>query len=1360
MSQAPAARSDPPNQRSTGSGAPRPVPVEFRPGAELAAYLAAIVESSDDAIIGQSLDGTVFSWNGGAQQLYGYGREEMLGRSIERIVPPERREEFERLMGALRAGERIKHIETEHVRRDGRRVIVSLTVSPLKDLGGRVIGASAIARDITDRKQSQAAEQEALARLRAVIEAAVDGIITIDERGTIESVNPAALRIFGYAEAELVGENVRILMPEPYRSQSDTFLRNHLETGRRKMIGIGREVQGRRKDGSVFPMELAVSETRLRQRRIFTGMVRDISRRREAELALQAKEAELELVAKTTPVKLTRCSRDLRYRFVNRAAAALFDLTPEQMIGRPIVEIMGQRAFDLIAPHVERVLCGEPVEYEAELPLPTLGPRWLRVHYVPDRDESGQVAGWIASIFDITEGKRAEEALRRSEERYRAIVEGQVEMVCRFRPDGTILFVNGAYARARGSTPEALLGVNFWDFIEESDRPAVRACLERLSPENPVVRIENRFETRDGVRWTLWMNRALAFDAQGRATEVQSSGIDITHRKRAEEALRESEERFAAFMRHLPGAAWMKDLHGRYVYANPEAARIFGKPLETLLGRTDEEIFPPETARQFRENDLRALQSDAGVQCIETLRQADGVVHRSIVSKFIVPGADRRPGCVGGAAFDVTDWIAAEDALRQSEERYRQLIQNLPSAVYACDADGRLTLYNDAAVELWGRVPALGQDRWCGSYRIYDLDGNPVPLEQCPMAIAVREKRPIRRVELVIERPDGTRRSILANPVPTLDADGSALGAVNMLIDLTEFKQVESALRDSERRFRLMADSAPNMIWMSDVDKRCTWFNRRWLEFTGRPLEQELGDGWTEGVHPDDLERCLQIYHQAFDERRTFEMEYRLRRHDGEYRWLCDAGVPIQMADGRFGGYIGSCIDITDRKVGEEVLRERVAERTHELRAANEQLHHQIAERTRIESLLATENRILELIAAGADLHEMLEALCSAIESLIPHSRCVIRLAPVGWNLDDEAPAASVPPATAGVNVFGALAESGICPELCRERTVLLRDEPGFDESLRPLRVRSYWFEPIIGPGGALLGTVGVYCASAVRPDEDALSAGSLATRLAAIVIERARAEERAREQLAQLAHVARLATMGEMASGLAHELNQPLCAIVNFTEACVELLQRNPGERDPLPHALGEVARQAERAGEVIRRLRDFVKRREPQRIAMDVNGVIREVVAFTSVELRHCEIRVRVKLAKRLPKVLADPIQIQQVLVNLVRNACEAMRENNGRPKVLTVETARVRGAVEVRVTDQGPGIPEEIKQRLFEPFFTTKRDGMGMGLSISRSILEVHEGRMWVTSNHKGGSTFHFSIPTAWRARRGRRYSLHSG
>jgi PAS domain S-box-containing protein len=180
-------------------------------------------------------------------------------------------------------------------------------------------------------------------------------------------------------------------------------------------------------------------------------------------------------------------------------------------------------------------------------------------------------------------------------------------------------------------------------------------------------------------------------------------------------------------------------------------------------------------------------------------------------------------------------------------------------------------------------------------------------------------------LEHAIVRPDGEERVVVELGQPKYEARGKPVSVVGTLLDITERRRAEQRLRESEQRFRTMADGAPVMMWISGVDKCCSDFNRGWLEFTGRPIEQQLGDGWVDGVHPDDLERCLATYNQAFDARRQFTMEYRLRRYDGEYRWITDTGTPRFLHDTTFVGYIGCCIDINDQKRDEFARREVAA---------------------------------------------------------------------------------------------------------------------------------------------------------------------------------------------------------------------------------------------------------------------------------------------------------------------------------------------------------------------------------------------------------------------------------------------------
>ncbi len=273
--------------------------------------LAAIVESSEDAIIAKTLEGTILSWNNGAEKLYGYSAEEAIGKSIAILVPADHPTELPEILKRLAEGERITHYETVRVRKDGARIDVSVTISPLRDTAGRIFGASTIAREITDRKRSETALRDSEARHRAILETTVDGIITIDDRGIIESVNPATLRLFGYAAAEMIGSNVKMLMPSPDHQRHDSYLANYLRTGERKIIGIGREVVGRRKDGTTFPMDLSISEVTVGGRRMFTGLVHDVTQRKETEEMLRASQEELEIRVRKRTAQLGQANEQL-----------------------------------------------------------------------------------------------------------------------------------------------------------------------------------------------------------------------------------------------------------------------------------------------------------------------------------------------------------------------------------------------------------------------------------------------------------------------------------------------------------------------------------------------------------------------------------------------------------------------------------------------------------------------------------------------------------------------------------------------------------------------------------------------------------------------------------------------------------------------------------------------------------------------------------------------------------------------------------------------------------------------------------------------------------------------------------------
>jgi two-component system sensor histidine kinase DctS len=248
-------------------------------------------------------------------------------------------------------------------------------------------------------------------------------------------------------------------------------------------------------------------------------------------------------------------------------------------------------------------------------------------------------------------------------------------------------------------------------------------------------------------------------------------------------------------------------------------------------------------------------------------------------------------------------------------------------------------------------------------------------------------------------------------------------------------------------------------------------------------------------------------------------------------------------------------------------------------------------------------------------------------------------------------------------------------------------------------------------------------------------------------VTERVEASRKLRIREAELAHASRLSTMGQMATEIAHELNQPLYAIANFADACLTLVSQQAPPPDPnLLHWLELIKQQARRAGDVLRRVTQFVRKGEVNPAAVDLNELVREVLSLLELEIRQQRVVTRVELADSLPRVLADRLLVEQVIVNLVRNAVEALAAAQADPRELQVSTRLELEGVVVSVSDSGPGLTAAQLAGVFEPYFTTKNDGTGLGLAICRSTIEAHKGKIWARNNAEGGAEFAFLLPLA--------------
>ena len=471
-----------------------------------------------------------------------------------------------------------------------------------------------------------------------------------------------------------------------------------------------------------------------------------------------------------------------------------------------------------------------------------------------------------------------------------------------------------AAAELLGFSSEAI-GSSFCDaiqcFKDDAFLTDVAAVLEKLAPLEAELQGEK----------DRWFNRKISpyRNSRGKASRVVVTFADVTRHKHDSQALLDGQKRFAHFMQNLPGLAWIKDLAGRYVFANPSAIEAFGHPADEIIGKSDAELFPPETAAQFQSNDTAALHHASGVRTIEYLEHPDGKLRSSLVSKFPIEDAHGKPAFIGGMAIDITDHLKAVEGQRYAQQQLQLIADSMAVAVARCSRDLRYLWVNRQYCDWVGKPESEIAGR-----PIVDILGPTVVESIRPYFERALAGESV-AYEMNIDYQGNGLRWLKVLYSPTYDFAGKPDGWVAALTDITESKLAEQALRESELRFRTMTDSAPMLVWMSGTDKQCNYFNEVWLKFTGRSLEQELGEGWIDGVHADDLADCLRTYVTAFERREPFEMEYRLRHASGSYRWVLDRGVPRFGPDGVFLGYLGSCVDIDDRKKANEAIRQLAA---------------------------------------------------------------------------------------------------------------------------------------------------------------------------------------------------------------------------------------------------------------------------------------------------------------------------------------------------------------------------------------------------------------------------------------------------
>jgi PAS domain S-box-containing protein len=489
------------------------------------------------------------------------------------------------------------------------------------------------------------------------------------------------------------------------------------------------------------------------------------------------------------------------------------------------------------------------------------------------------------------------------------------------------------------------------------------------------------------------------------------------------------------------------------------------------------------------------------------------------------------------------------------------------------------------------------------------------------------------------------------------------------------------ALQSSEDRLRLVIDTIPAHAWSARPDGSVDFINRRFLEFTGRSMEEMLDWGWGFLVHPDNLTKYVGEWRAAVASGETMESEVRVRRMDGEFRWLLVRNVPLRDKQGNIVNWYGTAIDIEERHRAEDALR-------------------------RSEAYLAEAQRLSRTGSFGWEV--------STGEIL--------------WSEETN-------------RIFQYDRTTKPTVELILQR-VHPEDAGHVKETIESASMNGKDFEHeyrLVMPDDSV---------KHVHVVAHALSNESGRIEFVGAVMdvtERKRAEEALREAQANLARVARVTTMGELTASLAHEIKQPIAAAVTDANTCLRWLGRDQPDLAEAREAASRIIKDATRADDIISRVRLLFQKGTPQKELVDVNEVIREMIVLLRSEAMRYSISFRIELEEHLPHVVGDRVQLQQVMMNLCINSIDAMKDVDGARELIVKSQPAENEQLMVSVSDTGVGLPRHQTEQIFNAFFTTKPHGTGMGLRISRSIVESHGGRLWAADNFPRGGRFYFTLPT---------------
>src|ERR1700756_69042 len=823
--------------------------------------------------------------------------------------------------------------------------------------------------------------------------------------------------------------------------------------------------------------------------------------------------------------------------------------------------------------------------------------------------------------------------------------------------------------------------------------------------------------SNDDISFLRLVGRVVAFAIDDNFN-LRRAEVAQRELQRQNELLQRSERELREVIETIPSMAWSAAPDGSADFFNQRWLAYCGLTAGQAQGWGWTAAGHPDDLNALVDYWRKIMVSGQSGEVEARLRRFDGVYRWFLFRATASLDDNGRVVKWYGTNTDIEERKSAEQALRRSEAYLAEAQRVTLTGSCAIDGTSREILYwSEEMFRLFGFDRQQGLPMW-------DQWGQRIHPEDRDKFRMAGDRTFLQKVDCDVEfrivKPDGTVRHIHGIGHPVLSRDGELIQVVGTMVDVTERRHAEESLRRNESYLAQAQRLAPFGSWARDATGRnAVHVSEEWCRIYGFDPKDGM-PGWEQRlqrVHPEDRARFQLTIDRAVAEKSDYDVEFRILPPHAPGRYIHSVGHPILGSSGELVQFVGVSMDITESKQAEEAFRLIV-----------------------VGTAATTGSDFFQSL-----VQHMAQALRARYAFVTTcddqkHARTLAFWKGDGFGENFEFDIADTP------------CEKVLHGEVCHYRQGLQGMFP-LDRVLADWQAESYLGLPMLDRSNHVIGHIAIVDDKAMEADLRAIDLLKIFASRAAAELKRQRAEdelqaaqqerERMREEMTHLAHLNRVSTMGELAASLAHEIKQPIGAAVTNADTCVRLLDRAQPDIGDAREAALEMAKDARRAAEIIDRVRSLYQKGSSQLETIEVNEVISEMVVMLQNEADRHSVRIRTDLAGELPKVVADRVQLQQVLMNLMLNGIEAMLDTSGE---LSIKSQLAEdGQLLVSVTDTGAGLPTENADLVFDPFFTTKSQGTGLGLAITRSIVESHGGRIWAAGNSGRGATFSFTLPS---------------